>query len=231
MNSFFRAFTSVVIASACICTANAVPTRITSLDIGNFPSFGDGNVRSGIRSAIETWNLSNDPDLPTYGIGAIPDVKVDQEEHVTGFPSFDENTLSLTLPMGDYNYLFLHWGGPDEDVAYRNPELYYVGGESGGLMFVAPVRHIPAVYYTSGPKKGEVKTPAQDKQYGLSFYSYYSAVPRVPETSLAVPEDGSNAILLGVGFLGLAGASRWLRRSTATANGGAIAALWWRHEE
>lgn len=231
MNSFFRSLASTVIASACLCTANAVPTLITTLNLGHFPSFGDGNVQSGIRSALELWNLSNDPDLPTYGIGATPDVKVEQEDRVTGFPSFAENTLSLTLPMGDYNYVFLHWGGPDEDETYKNPELYYVGGESGGLVFTAPVRHIPAVYYTSGSKKGQVKTPAKDKSYGLSFYSYYSAIPTVPETSLAVPDDGSNAVLMGVGFIGLASVGRWLRRSAATANGSPVAALWWRHEE
>jgi hypothetical protein len=158
-------------------------------------------------------------------------VKVEEEDHVRHFPTFDEDTLSLSLPMGDYNYLFLHWGGPNEDDLYKNPELYYIGGDSGGLVFSAPVRHVPAVYYTSGPKKGQIKTPAQDKQYGLSFYSYYSAVPTVPEPSLAVPDEGSNVVLLGVGFLGLAGASRWLRRATASSSGGPVAALWWRHEE
>lgn len=231
MNPFCQSLLAAMIASACVCTANATPTLITTLDLGNFPSFGDRNVQSGIQSALASWNLSQDPDLPTYGIGATPDIKVEQEDHVRGFPSFDDDTLSLTLPMGDYNYVFLHWGGPDADESYKNPELYYVGGESGGIVFTAPVRQIPAVYYTSGPKKGQVKTPAQEKQYGLSFYSYYSAAPPLPEPSLAVPDEGSNAVLLGVGFLGLAGASRWLKRSSATSNGGAVAALWWRHDE
>lgn len=231
MNTFLQRVAVVGIASACICIANAVPTRITTLDLGKFPSFGDANVQSGIKSALDAWNLTHDPDLPTYDIGAQPNVKQNQGDTATGFPSFGEDRLSLMLPMGDYNYVFLHWGGPNEDEIYKNPELYYVGGESGGLIFTAPVRHVPATYYTSGPRKGQVKTPAHDKQYGLSFYSFYSAVPTVPEPSLAVPDDGSNAVLLGVGFIGLAGASRWLKRPTAKSNGGIIAALWRRHEE
>lgn len=212
--------------AACISTASAVPTRITTIDLSKFPSFGDGNVQEGISDAIKNWNARYDPDLPSYGIGAKPDIKVaqdddddddddDKEKHsdaVKGFPSFDDDTRSIKLPMGSYNYVFLHWGGPNVDDTYKNPELYYIGDETDAVEFTAPVNHIPAVYFTSGPKKGEIKTPAKDKQYGLSFYSFYSFIPPEPTPGIGVPDLASNAVLFGIGFAGVLGARRFFAR-------------------
>lgn len=216
MNVRLNTFAAGIALAATLVSSQAAPTRITTLDLSKFPSFGDGNVQTGITDAITSWNASHNPDLPTYGIGATPDVKLNQGDSVSGFPSFAANTLSITLPMGDYNYVFLHWGGPDADADYLNPELYYVGDETSSVTFNAPVHHVPAVYFTSGPKNGQIKTPAQDKQYGLSFYSFYSFQPVVPvppsSPGTSVPDTASNALLLGIGFAGLVGGRRLITR-------------------
>jgi hypothetical protein len=204
--------TLLALTLGCMTAANAVPILITGLDITQFPSFADDNVQTGVNAGIAAWNAANDPDLPTAGIGATPDVKLNSGDAVSGFPSFGANTLSITLPMGDYNYVFLHWGGPNDDVNYKNPQLYYVGDETGSYSFNAPIHTIPAQYFTSGPKAGQLKSAAEEKQYGLSFYSYYSEIPNLPPPTTSVPDAGSNLGLLGLGMLGVVGLRRFGRR-------------------
>lgn len=198
-------------------TAQATPTLITTLDLSQFPSFGDSQVQSGIQNAITAWNAANDPDLPTTGIGSTPDVKLNQGDVVSGFPTFGGDTLAIELPAGTYNYVFLHWGGPNVDAFYKNPELYYIGGETGTVNFTAPIytEQIPAEYFTSGPKAGQLKKAASEvnHQYGLSFYSFYSEIPVVPPPPgnpppTSLPDSGASLALLSVGVLGLAGLQR-----------------------
>jgi len=202
---------------------NATPVSIDTLNLAQFPSFGDGNVQSGIQSAITAWNATHDPDLPSTGIGATSDIKLNQAEVVAGFPTFGTGTLQISLPMGEYNYLFLHWGGPNVDVFYQNPQLYYIGGEAGSLTFTAPVysEQIPVVYFTSGSRAGQIKKAAGvvNHQYGLSFYSFYSEIPVITPTpvdppSTSLPDSGTSVVLLGAGLAGIVGLRRsWARRS------------------
>jgi len=170
---------------------SATPVLITTLDLNDFPSYGDGNVQIEINQAIAEWNTLYNPDLPTAGVGATPNFKLN-----TG-----GNQLSIDLTLGSYNYLFMHWGGPNEDLTYFNPQLYYIGGDSGLTTFNAPVNHIPGHWETKKVKgvDTQVWVEAQDKVYGLSFYSFYS-----PKEPPSVPDNGVSVILLGLGLVSLA---------------------------
>jgi hypothetical protein len=157
----------------------ADPVLITTLNLGSFPPYGDGTVQSGITAAITAWNVANNPDLPLTGIGATPNVKKTNSD-------FGENVVSISLTgLGAYNYIFMHWGGPNTDSTYKNPQLYYLNGVNTWT-FTAPLNGTQV--------------------YGLSFYSLYS-----PTTS--VPDGGATAALLGVGLLALAGLARRQRKA------------------
>lgn len=176
--------TGLALLSAGIVTdAKAVPTLITTLDLAAFPPYGDGTVQTEINDAITAWNAAYDPDLPTTGIGATPNFKATNAD-------FGSNLLSINLTLGDYNYVFLHWGGPDVDASYANPQLYYIGADSGVTTFSAPWN----------------TAPDPDKQYGLSFYSFYS--PR----GTGVPDGGATLALLGAGMLGVVALRRRLSK-------------------
>lgn len=168
--------TSILFIGVCLIS-QATPVSITTLDITQFPSYGDENVANGITNAINTWNLTHDP-LPTTGINSTPDFK----------QTISENVLSLNLSLGGYNYLFLHWGGPNDDANYKDPELYYIGNDSGLATFNAPFN------------------TAKDKQYGLSFYSLYSPKESTPTNS--VPDASATVALLGVGLVSIAALNR-----------------------
>jgi hypothetical protein len=151
----------------------ANPVLITTLNIGAFPPYGDSTVQTGITNAITSWNVTHDPDLPLTGIGPTPNVKVD---------SFPNGTISITLSgLGAYNYIFMHWGGPNADSSYNNPQLYYLGGTTNWT-FNAPTNN--------------------GQTYGLSFYSLYSP------TTTNVPDGSTTALMLGLGLLGLGALAR-----------------------
>ena len=161
---------------------------------------------------------------PDYDIDVAAEQRaVEQAEVVAGFPTFGTGTLQISLPMGEYNYLFLHWGGPNVDVFYQNPQLYYIGGEAGSLTFTAPVysEQIPVVYFTSGSRAGQIKKAAGvvNHQYGLSFYSFYSEISVITPTpgdppSTSLPDSGTSVVLLGAGLAGIVGLRRsWAKRS------------------
>lgn len=156
-------------------TTKAAPILITELNLGEFPEYGDAHVQSEINKAIVAYNLKPIADLPTSGIGATPDFKLNVPEN--------PEKLALTITGGSYNYIFLHWGGENADATYKNPELYYIGSLVGDWTFDAP-------FHVHGQDP--------QKQHGLSFYSLYS-----PKEN--VPDGGSTLVLLGASILGFVG--------------------------
>lgn len=186
-----------IVLASCTLTVSATPILITELDLGAFAPYGDAHVGTEIGEAITAYNLAHTPDLPTTGIGSVPNVKVNTGDSAPSpFPTFAANTLSITITGGYYNYLFLHWGGPDTDIQYKNPQLYYIGGDLGALTFNAPSNFIPN---------------RDPKQYGLSFYSLYSPIEQVPPPS--VPDGGATVALLGMGLTALEGLRRRFKAS------------------
>lgn len=193
MKNFKKMAICVALVGCMALDAKAIPTQITELNIGAFPSFGDGNVGTQVGLAITAYNLANpSATLPTSGIGSTPNIKVNTGDVAPSpYPSFGANTLSISIPAGSYNYIFLHWGGPNEDASYFNPQLFYIGGETGNLTFNAPVN--TAANGGTG-------------RYGLSFYSLYS-----PTTS--VPDGGSTIALLGSALVGVGALRRKLLKA------------------
>lgn len=161
-------------------SATATVILLPTLNINNFPSYGDENVGVEVNKAIETYNAVFLASLPDYGVGVTPDFKADNSV-------FGNNLLSIDLTLGSYNYIFLHWGGPNIDASYKNPQLYYIGDDTGTYTFNAPWN----------------TAPDPDKQYGLSFYSFYSEIPRSN-----VPDGGSTVALLGLSLIGMVAVSR-----------------------
>jgi hypothetical protein len=176
MNNIKKLLFAFIVGCALAISAQATVIKLPTLDINNFPSYGDENVGIEVNKAILTYNAVFNTDLPTSGVGSTPDFKADNSV-------FGSNLLSIDLTLGNYNYIFLHWGGPDIDASYKNPELYYIGSDTGTYTFVAPWN----------------TAPDPDTQYGLSFYSFYSEIP--PTSN--VPDGGATVSLLGLGVIGM----------------------------
>ena len=176
MKNINKLLLAFIVGCALAISAQATVIKLPTLDLNNFPSYGDENVGIQVNNAINVYNAVFLASLPDYGVGSTPDFKADNSV-------FGTNLLSIDLTLGSYNYVFLHWGGPDIDESYKNPELYYIGSDTGTYTFVAPWN----------------TAPDPDKQYGLSFYSFYSEVP--PTSN--VPDGGSTVALLGLGMIGM----------------------------
>lgn len=166
---------AVILSCTLSVSAMATVILLPTLDLNSFPSYGDGNVGTQVNKAIASYNAVFLASLPDYGVGIVPNAKFGSDEAPLG-------GLSLDLTLGSYNYIFLHWGGPNIDAAYKNPQLYYIGADTGTYTFVAPWN----------------TEPNPDKQYGLSFYSLYSEIP-----SSNVPDNGSTVALLGLTMIGM----------------------------
>ena len=102
-----------------------------------------------------------------------------------GVGSVAGNVNKITLTLGNYDYLFLHWGGHGGGWE----QLYYVGGLTGSYDFNQPTK--------SGDNSDTIG--------GLSFYSFYG-----PATSRTVPDGGMTVLLLGAALSGLGLVSRKL---------------------
>jgi hypothetical protein len=162
-----------------VCTAPAWATPIAiPLDQDDFPPFGETQVDEPLNQAIEDYNTANGTSYPT-SIDETPDIKVATGDAApSGYPDFGPDTLSITLPVGDYNYLFFHWGG---GAGGGTAELWYLGEcpDDATAEFTAPTGN------------------------GLSFYSFYD-----PNGTTPVPDGGSMIALIGLGLIATAFAVR-----------------------
>jgi hypothetical protein len=141
------------------------------------PSYGDANVLAWLTGDVAAYNTAHATSypVPTGNLTGAPLEKV----NVPTSPSLS----SLTLTLGSYDYLFLHWGGQGGGTE----QAYYIGGSSGSFDFLAPPGGPPAIG-------------------GLSFYSFYGPTPEVPTRS--VPDAGGTFASLGLACLCLMGFAR-----------------------
>jgi len=149
--------------------ARAVPVDITvsggalvvaapKSDLGNF---GDGTVFSWLTSDVANYNSIEVTSLPA------PTQTGDQTGLTSGAGG---NSITLDLP-GNYNYLFLHWGGQHGGWA----QAFYLGNLAGDYTF------------DNSTIDGGAGNPAVG---GLSSYSLIDDVP-------LAPDGGTTFVLLG----------------------------------
>lgn len=162
---------AVPIAPVNITMSGSPPfTGSTSVIANNeSPSdFGDATVLNWLKADVSAYNATYTASyaIPTAGAGNAPLEKV-----TTG-----SGPSSINITLGEYDYIFLHWGGQNGGWA----QAFYIGDGTGTYTFESPPGGHPAVG-------------------GLSFYSLYGP------TQKSVPDGGSTAILLGasLSFLGL----------------------------
>ncbi len=119
---------------------------------------GTGTIETWLDGLISTYNGANNPDLP-YPVGNEA-FRVNQGDATapTGYPTFGANALRITLPVGSYNYVVLHWGGSGGHVC----QAYYVGADTGSDTFNAPAKK------------------------GLSWYDTFTPVSPVPEPTTMI---------------------------------------------
>ena len=69
-------------------------------------------LEAWLASAVLGYNVANDPDLPASGGEVFRNVN-DGISNWPGFPGFGANVTNLQIPVAGFQYLVLHWGGPD----------------------------------------------------------------------------------------------------------------------
>jgi hypothetical protein len=115
---------------------------------------GQGTIQTWLAGLVTAYDTAH----PTAHLPA-PGDEVFRVNHSGGspsappagystFPTFGSGVLSITLPMGDFDYVALHWGGSGGGVY----QAYYVGDDrSGSLEFSAPGDNGLSWYDTFGP--------------------------------------------------------------------------------
>lgn len=117
--------------------ASALPIRL-DVPESDPSNQGAGTVETWLQGLVTAYNTANNPDLPSP-VGTTS-VSVDKNTVAPGgFPSFGNGVLSITLPMGSYDYLVLHWGGNTKSL--DTTSAWYIGSEVGALTFNAPAQN------------------------------------------------------------------------------------------
>ncbi|MBM3848271.1 MAG: hypothetical protein FJ405_18540 [Verrucomicrobia bacterium] len=110
-------------ASLSVATSQAVPYKLNEVTKGTIGNLGDPQMQTWLLSVIGNYNTSNNPDLPTSGVGAVPDVKVS---------SISDAGTSINLGVSDYEYLVLHWGGQGGGKV----QAFYLGSCADGATYL-----------------------------------------------------------------------------------------------
>jgi hypothetical protein len=111
---------------------------------GNPTNQGVSTVQAWLQDLVNEYNLQNNANLPA--VDAFPAQAV----------TTPSGPLSLTISVLGYNYLTVHWGGPQKDDSNDHSQAWYLGGSLASFTLTAP------------------------GQYGLSGYRLWNRVP-VPD--------------------------------------------------
>lgn len=166
----------------CTLSTDALPIRLDTAPYitphtsiaGNPPNQGVPAVYGWLHDLIHAYNAANQPDLPA--LATAPSVD----------SSASGNITEMTITVRGYQYLTVHWGGPQKNPNNDHTQAWYLGGALENFQLVAPV--------------------FRGKQYGLSGYRLWNPVPVT-----RVPDGGGTVTLLGMGLLGLWACSRQAR--------------------
>jgi anti-sigma factor RsiW len=166
MNRGLNMFGMVRMAAA-VAVLAAVQLSATPILLNTSPLPGTQPANQG-QQTVADWLDSLTPAV--NDIGNAADLSVNQGDPApAGYPSFGANVNPLTLPVGDYDYLVLHWGG-----------------KGGG---------VDLAYDLTGCPDGSTAAFANPVGVnGLSSYRYYN--PNGGGDN-HVPEAGSTAMMLG----------------------------------
>jgi hypothetical protein len=178
----------VIVTSLCISSASAGLINLTlelqALSPGvlvSQPDNSGNSIDTWAHNTILAYNAAKDPDVPNPTLISAFRNNTGQNNGPAGTTTFVEDTKSLNILITGYEYLALHWGGPNKEYdssMNQDPgyQLVYIGDPMG------------ATHYTADNTRDN---------NGLSWYELFN-----PGTS--VPDTGSTLVLLGLGlgFLG-----------------------------
>jgi len=167
-----------------LAQANA---SIITINSGNAPAPNNGGkatIEAWLGAGVTAYNAANNPDLPTPGLEQFR-VNTGDVPANSAYPQFGNDTLSITIPTGGYNYIALHWGGQGGGV-YQS---FYIGTIGGA---------VPSTVTFTSPN---------DKN-GLSWYDTFSKV----QSTTVVPEP-STYIAGGLLLIPILSQVRRLKRS------------------
>jgi hypothetical protein len=96
---------------------------------------GQATIEGWAATTVANYNIAVDPDLPAPGLQAfrvnsIPESGSTPPAAYSSYPTFGDVDC-LTLPVGDFTYLALHWGG----TGGGHHQLFYIGDLTGSLEF------------------------------------------------------------------------------------------------
>jgi hypothetical protein len=141
---------------------------------------GEATLEAWLASAVTGYNAINNPDLPASTGEVFRNVN-DNTSNWPGFPAFGVDVTNLQIPVAGFEYLVLHWGGPDapcntnQGCAALNYQAIYIGDPGQGV-----------TYYTADNSVDG---------NGLSGYMLYNPT--------SVPDGGMTLMLLGGALVGL----------------------------
>jgi hypothetical protein len=164
MNSLTR------ILSICVVALALTQAQASTIDLTDYgPQPADRTkptIEAWLDSLIANYNTAH-ADLPDPGLRLFR-VNSDDATSPAGFPTFSGGT-SITLPEGEFDYLTLHWLGPNGGFT----QAFYVGDvTTGTITFESPL---------------QTKLNGIDqKQYDLSWYAGFHKVTATPEPAIMV---------------------------------------------
>lgn len=149
-------------------SASAVPILLNTTPLPGTQPANQGD------QTVADWLDSLIPGGDQIGSGA--NVLVDPGDSApSGYPTFGSGVTSILLPVGDYDYLVLHWGGSGGGVDYAYDLTQCLDGSS----------------WTFRAEDG--------RNNGLSSYRFYN-----PNGTTQVPDASSSYVLLTIGLSSLA---------------------------
>ena len=191
-----RIVLALALATA-LATAGVGKAEASFIDLTNYPTrsqpgnSGQVTLEAWLLDAVMDYNAANNPDLPASGLEVFRNINNNSDSSPSqSFPAFGANVVSLNIPVAGYQYLVLHWGGPDSPCqAGRCVDPNYQAIWIGDPGF--------ATYYTA--------TNFVDG-HGLSSYGLYGP------TANAVPDGGMTLALLGGALIGVGALRRQFHR-------------------
>jgi len=153
---------------------------------------GAGTILQWAKDAVSgkptSYNTLVNPDLPLVSASAFRNNQGDNNN--PPYPVFGNNVTSLDIPVGDFEYIALHWGGGGQKDQYPNYEFWYIGDPMGATEFTA----------------------MNKDQHGLSWYELFNPITKPnPNPGPGVPDSGTTLALFGASIILIAALRRRIR--------------------